>query len=141
QALINRRRNRKRPVPMLNLADRETPVLHADRIEGQDLRRSISDSRRPRVLFVQATNPGAYPPLIHASMLIAKAGWDVTFLSAPIAGDTLALAPHLPVTVHAMRARPSHVMNHVNYALYAATAARLALRLRPNVVYASDPLG
>ena len=37
-----------------------------------------------RVLFVQATNPGAYPPLIHASMLMAEAGWEVTFLSAPI---------------------------------------------------------
>ena len=32
-------------------------------------------------------------------------------------------------------------MSSVNYALYAAAAARLALRLRPNVVYASDPLG
>ena len=32
-------------------------------------------------------------------------------------------------------------MSKVNYALYAAAAARLALRLRPDVVYASDPLG
>ena len=38
-------------------------------------------------------------------------------------------------------ARPSHVMSKVDYAVYAAAAARLALRLRPNVVYASDPLG
>jgi hypothetical protein len=126
---------------MLNLADRETPALHLDGIEGQDLRRSTSDSRRPRVLFVQATDPGAYPPLIHASILMAEAGWDVTFLSAPIAGQTLALAPHPRLTVHAMRARPSHVMSKRDYAAYAAAAARLALRLQPNVVYASDPLG
>src|SRR5258708_24952913 len=32
-------------------------------------------------------------------------------------------------------------MSSVRYAFYAAAAARLALRLRPNVVYASDPLG
>ena len=94
-----------------------------------------------RVLFIQATNPGAYPPLIHASLLMAEAGWDVTFVSAPIAGDTLALAPHPHVKIHAIRTRPSHVMNSVSYALYAAAVARIALRFRPNVVYASDPLG
>ena len=32
-------------------------------------------------------------------------------------------------------------MSKLNYALYATAAARLALRLRPDVVYASDPLG
>jgi len=93
------------------------------------------------VLFVQATNPGAYPPLIHASMLMAEAGWEVTFLSAPIDGDELALNPHPRIKIHAVRSRPSHVMGKVEYAVYAAAAARLAVRLRPDVVYASDPLG
>ena len=40
-----------------------------------------------RVLFIQATEPAAYPPLIHASMLMAEAGWEVTFLSAPFDGQ------------------------------------------------------
>jgi len=93
------------------------------------------------VLFVQATNPGAYPPLIHASTLMAEAGWEVTFLSAPIDGDELALNPHPRIKIHAVRTRPSHVMGNVEYAVYAAAAARLAVRLRPDVVYASDPLG
>jgi len=94
-----------------------------------------------RVLFVQATNPGAYPPLIHASMLMAEAGWEVTFLSAPIEGNKLALDPHPRIKVHEVRTRPSHVMGKVDYAVYAAVAARLAVRLRPDVVYASDALG
>ena len=51
------------------------------------------DRSSPRVLFVQATNPGAYPPLIHASMLMAEAGWEVTFLSAPIDGNELGFRP------------------------------------------------
>jgi glycosyltransferase involved in cell wall biosynthesis len=93
------------------------------------------------VLFVQATNPGAYPPLIHASVLMAEAGWEVTFLSAPIDGNQLVLPSHPRIKIHAVRTRPSHVMSKVSYALYAAAAARLALRLRPNVIYASDPLG
>ncbi len=141
RALINLLRNGKRAAPMLSLADRKTPAPHRDGIEGKIMRPSTSNNRRPRVLFVQATNPGAYPPLIHASMLMAEAGWEVTFLSAPIAGDTLALPSHQHVTLHAMGARPSHVMSKRDYAAYAAAAARLALRLRPDVVYASDPLG
>jgi glycosyltransferase involved in cell wall biosynthesis len=100
-----------------------------------------SCSGNRRVLFVQATNPGAYPPLIHASMLMAEAGWDVTFLSAPIRGNELALDPHPRIKIHAVRARPSHVMSKSSYAMYAAAAARLALRFLPDVVYASDPLG
>lgn len=94
-----------------------------------------------RVLFVQATEPAAYPPLIHASMLMAEAGWDVTFLSAPIAGESLVLSAHPRIAVRAIPARPSHVMSKANYLRYTAAAAGLALRLRPDVVYASDPLG
>src|SRR6516164_1902266 len=103
--------------------------------------RAELDRTGPRVLFVQATNPGAYPPLIHASILMAEAGWDVTFLSAPIDGNELALDPHPRIKIHEVSPRPSHVMSKVDYTVYAAAAARLALRLRPNVVYASDPLG
>jgi glycosyltransferase involved in cell wall biosynthesis len=99
------------------------------------------DRSSPRVLFVQATNPGAYPPLIHASMLMAEAGWEVTFLSAPIDGNDLALNRHPRIKIHAVRPRPSHVIGKVDYTVYAAAAAHLARRLRPNVVYASDPLG
>ena len=94
-----------------------------------------------RVLFVQATEPAAYPPLIHASSLMAQAGWEVTFLSAPIEGDRLELPRHPRIALRAIPARPSHVMGKAAYARYAATAAVLALRLRPHVVYASDPLG
>jgi glycosyltransferase involved in cell wall biosynthesis len=92
-------------------------------------------------MFVQIANPGAYPPLIHASMLMAEAGWDVMFLSAPIAGDQLAMPSHPRLRVHPIRTRPSHVISKLTYALYAAATARIALRLRPEVVYASDPAG
>jgi hypothetical protein len=54
----------------------------------------VNRGENRRVLFVQATNPGAYPPLIHASTLMAEAGWEVTFLSGPIDGSELALNPH-----------------------------------------------
>ena len=126
---------------MLSRTESERSALHLGGAEGRGFGRLSSRGGNRRVLFVQATNPGAYPPLIHASMLMAEAGWEVTFLSAPIAGNALSLAPHPRIKIHAVRTRPSHVMSNVSYALYAAAAARLALRLRPNVVYASDPLG
>ncbi len=94
-----------------------------------------------RVLFIQATDPAAYPPLIHASMLMAEAGWEVTFLSAPFEGNQLGLPRHSRIAVRAIPTRPSHVMSKAAYAGYAAAAARLALRLQPEIVYASDPLG
>lgn len=94
-----------------------------------------------RVLFIQATEPAGYPPLIHASSLLAEAGWEVTFLSAPIDGNGLELPHHPRIALQAIPSRPSHVMGKAAYARYAASAVRLALRLRPDVVYASDPLG
>ncbi len=99
------------------------------------------DGSPRRVLFIQATEPARYPPLIHASSLMAEAGWDVTFLSAPIEGSRLELPRHPRIAVRAIPARPSHVMGKAAYARYATAAARLALRLRPDVVYVSDPLG
>lgn len=94
-----------------------------------------------RVLFIQATEPAAYPPLIHASRLMAEAGWDVTFLSAPTTHFDLELPPHPRIAVRETTPRPSHVMTKPAYAKYLAAAARLALRLRPHIVYVSDPLG
>jgi glycosyltransferase involved in cell wall biosynthesis len=94
-----------------------------------------------RVLFIQATEPGAYPPLIHASSLMAEAGWEVTFLSAPFEGNQLELSHHPRIAVRTIPRRPSHVMGKAAYACYVAAASLLALNLRPGVVYASDPLG
>ena len=92
-------------------------------------------------MFIQATEPAVYPPLINGAMLMAEAGWEVTFLSAPIADNELTLPIHPRIRVRAIRPRPSHVMEKRAYASYCASAARLAHAFRPRVVYASDPLG
>src|SRR5262245_15556422 len=111
---------------------------HSRKGTGVRIRRGVYNRR---VLFVQVADPALYPPLIHASALMADAGWDVTLLSSPIAGNTIAMARHPRVMIDEIRARPSHVVGKLDYAAYCAAAARLALRLRPDVVYASDPLG
>jgi hypothetical protein len=85
---------------LLNRRESEVPVFHLDGGERRGLRGLRSRDENRRVLFVQATNPGAYPPLIHASMLMAEAGWEVTFLCAPIDGIELALNPHPRIKIH-----------------------------------------
>jgi len=94
-----------------------------------------------RVLFLQATEAGGYPPIIHASSLMALAGWNVVILNAPIAGHDLAYPPCPGVNVRTVASRPSHVMGRLDYVQYVLAAARLAVTFRPDVIYASDPLG
>src|SRR5206468_1316605 len=76
--------------------------------------------RERRILFIQGTEPANYPPLIHASSLMAEEGWDVTFLSAPIEGHRLELPRHPRIAAKAIRRRPSHVMGKPAYARYTA---------------------
>ena len=46
-----------------------------------------SDGRRARrILYVQFTNPAAYPPLEHSARILADAGWDVMFLGTGALG-------------------------------------------------------
>ena len=94
-----------------------------------------------RVLFVQATEAGGYPPIIHASSLFASAGAQVVVLNAPVHHYDLTF-PILPgVRIHEIATRPSHVMPKTTYLRYAWAAARVAAKFRPTVVYASDPMG
>ena len=39
-----------------------------------------------RVMYVQYTNPAAYPPLEHSSRIAAGQGWDVLFVGAEVLG-------------------------------------------------------
>ena len=94
---------------MLNQTESERPALHLGGAEGRGLGRLSSRGGNRRVLFVQATNPGAYPPLIHASMLMAEAGWEVTFLSAPIAGNR-SLCPRIRAS-RSTRSAPARHMS------------------------------
>ncbi len=94
-----------------------------------------------RILFVQATDPAAYPPLIRAGALMAERGHRVRFLSSPIQGSAMRM-PDLPmVEVESLPARPTHVMTRAAYARYVRAAWRAARTFRPDLVYASDPLG
>jgi glycosyltransferase involved in cell wall biosynthesis len=93
-----------------------------------------------RALFVQATEPGAYPPVINAALLLAEDGWEVTILGAPIEGTRLLMPSHPRVRLEAIAVRTTHVMTKGAYAAYCLRTVSLARDVRPSLVYASDPL-
>lgn len=94
-----------------------------------------------RVLFVQAADAAAYPPLQHASGIFADAGWQVLVLSAPIADFAVPFTAAEGLEVVSLRTRKSHVWAKRDYAAYCRMAVREARRFQPGLVYASDPIG
>ena len=92
-----------------------------------------------RVLFLQITEAGGYPPIIHASHLMASVGWDVMILNAPVLEHRLEVPRHPQIRVANIRQRSSHQLRTPDYFRYMLAAGRLALTFRPDVVYASDP--
>ena len=98
-------------------------------------------NKKPRILFVQATEPGAYPPLVNAAHLMVKAGWEVTLLASPVLGSKVKMPSKKGIRVVSMPARRSYVMSKLNYLHYCSRVIRLALQLKPKVIYISDPIG
>jgi glycosyltransferase involved in cell wall biosynthesis len=99
-----------------------------------------SGRRRRRVLYVQYTNPAAYPPLERSAEILAEAGFDVRLLGTAILGDALRFGPHQHVDVRLMRFQPAGWRQKVHYARFAIWVLRQALSWRPDWVYASEPL-
>jgi glycosyltransferase involved in cell wall biosynthesis len=96
-------------------------------------------SCRPRVLYVQYTNPGAYPPVDHSAELLADAGFDVLVLGTRRADDPLELTGHPRVRVRTLPHEPPGWRQKLHYARFAAWALWWTVRWRPHWVYASDP--
>ena len=90
------------------------------------------------VLFIQCTDPAGYPPLINASALLADRGWQVTTLTAPVRGFDLVLPSDPRICVEHIRPRKSHRLQIEDYGRYLFSTAALALRIRPDAIYASD---
>jgi glycosyltransferase involved in cell wall biosynthesis len=91
------------------------------------------------VLYVQYTNPGAYPPVDHSAELLAEDGFEVLVLGTRRPDDPLELRGHPRVRVMTLRAEPAGWRQKLHYVRFAAWALMWAVRWRPQWVYASDP--
>ena len=95
-----------------------------------------------RVLYVQYTSPGAYPPLVRGAELLADAGASVLMLGTRVAGlDSLDVADSEGVRIRLMPAAESGWRLKAHYARYAAWVAREGSAWKPDWIYASDVLG
>lgn len=94
-----------------------------------------------KALFIQYTNPAAYPPLRHAISILLESGWAVECLGIdPAATSMLRLPKHANLRVHMrVQVRPGFLqkLHYVNFCLLALWRA---VRWRPDLVYASDAL-
>jgi glycosyltransferase involved in cell wall biosynthesis len=96
---------------------------------------------KTRILYLQYTNPGGYPPLEHSSRILAEAGWDVLFLGTGAHGaDGLLLPPHERITIRQMPFCRAGWRQKAHYVWFCLWSAAWTLWWRPGWLYASDPL-
>lgn len=95
-----------------------------------------------RALFIQYANPAAYPPIEHATRLLADADWDVLCLGIGGAGgDDLLQMPTRPgIRVRRLPYTPPGWRQKLQYASFLWLTCVTALTRRPTWIYASDPL-
>ena len=93
-----------------------------------------------RVLYVQYTNPAAYPPLMHSAEILVGAGFDVTAIGTLKAGDTLRFPADTRVDVQLRAFEGVGWQQKAGYLRYAAMVTSWAVRHRPAWIYASDAL-
>ena len=94
-----------------------------------------------RVLHVQYTNPGIYPPLVRGAALLADAGADVLMLGTRVTGlDALDAPPMEGVDIRLVPAGADGWRLKAHYARYAAWIAREGAAWKPDWIYASDLL-
>jgi len=99
---------------------------------------SISERR---MLYVQYTNPAGYPPLEHSSRILAREGWQVLFLGTGALGaDALRFSPHERIEVRRMAFSRAGWRQKLHYVRFCLWVLFWTLRLRPQWIYASDPL-
>lgn len=95
----------------------------------------------PRVLYVQYTNPGGYPPLEHSSHILANAGCEVLFLGTGAIGTTgMTWAAYPHITVRQIPFCKGGWRQKLHYLRYTLWVLWVAITWRPQWVYASDPM-
>jgi glycosyltransferase involved in cell wall biosynthesis len=96
----------------------------------------------PRILYIQYTNPAAYPPIGHSSRILAHNDWKVLFLGIGALGgaDDLRFLPHPNITIRQMPFCPGGWRQKLHYLRFFLWILGWSLCWRPQWVYVSDLL-
>jgi glycosyltransferase involved in cell wall biosynthesis len=94
-----------------------------------------------RILYVQFTDPAAYPPVEHSSRLLANRGWDVILLGTGTHGNhNLKMPYHSRIRVNTLRFAKRGWGQKLQYIFFSLWTLYWIWRWKPHWVYASDPL-
>jgi glycosyltransferase involved in cell wall biosynthesis len=94
-----------------------------------------------KVLYIQYTDPAAYPPIEHSAHILAKRGWEVVVLGTKRFGDTgmtFSVRPQVRVKYLNWEARSMPLSFH--YFFFLIWCLYWVMKWKPSWVYASDPL-
>jgi glycosyltransferase involved in cell wall biosynthesis len=96
---------------------------------------------RQKILYVQYTNPGGYPPLEHSSRILAQEGWEVLFIGTGAFGvSALCFPHHSKITVQLMPSCAAGWRQKLHYLLFGFWVLISTLIWQPEWIYASDLL-
>jgi glycosyltransferase involved in cell wall biosynthesis len=94
-----------------------------------------------RVLYVQYTNPGAYPPLVRGAQILAESGAEVLMLGTRVFGtDALDVDPRAGLDVQLLPEAGDGWKLKAHFARYATWVVRQIATWKPDWLYASDLL-
>jgi hypothetical protein len=94
-----------------------------------------------RILYVQYTNPGCYPPLHHSSRILANADWDVLFFGKESFGSSSILnLPPDPRIRQKKSSSPAGGLLKLHYLWFCVRVLWQTFLWRPAWLYASDML-
>jgi hypothetical protein len=95
---------------------------------------------KPRILYVQYTNPATLAPLEHSARILADNGWDVLFLGID-GTEGLTFDPHPCIRVKRMEYCKPGFSQKLHYLRYCAWVLWTIAMWWPRCVYASDVFG
>jgi glycosyltransferase involved in cell wall biosynthesis len=94
-----------------------------------------------RILYVQFTDPAAYPPVEHSSLILAERGWDVVILGIDaFSVPNMKLSAHPRLRVVRLSLDKAAGRISIQYILFSLSCLYWTYRWRPTWIYASDPL-
>lgn len=94
-----------------------------------------------KILYIQYTNPGGYPPLQHSSRILAEEGWQIVFLGTGAFGASdLCFPPHTNISVQLMPFVPGGWRQKLHYLQFCVWVLIWTLSWQPRWIYASDLL-
>src|SRR5437867_3345509 len=93
---------------------------------------TAEDMPQKRVMYVQYTNPAAYPPLQHSSRILAERGFEVLFLGSGAQGaSSLAFPFHPKIRVKQLRFCEAGWRQKLHYATFVLWTLLWVLLWRP----------